>query len=343
MKRILNTLYITTQGTYLAKDGETVCVRFEGQTKLRLPIHTLSQIVCFGNVSCSPFLMGLCGKNNVLLSFLTEYGRFLARSHGPVSGNVLLRREQYKIAEYSDEAARIARPMILAKIANCRSVINRSLRDRPSCPGCDKLQQASQNLQTSIQSLKNQYNLDIIRGIEGESAATYFNVFDHLISSQKDSFKFTTRNRRPPLDNVNAMLSFAYTLLTNDVASALEAVGLDPASGFLHTLRPGRPSLALDLMEEFRAFIADRLVLSLINRQQVKPQGFITTESGAVTMCDTTRKTFLQAWQERKHNQLTHPFTGEKINIGLLIQIQAQLLARYIRGDIEAYPPFFLK
>ena len=343
MKRLLNTLFVTTQGAYLAKDGDTVAVRIEKQTRLRVPIHTLAQIVCFGNVSCSPFLMGFCGENNVLLSFLTENGRFLARVHGKVSGNVLLRTQQYRDADNPKKATTIARATIMAKISNCRTVINRCLRDRPNATGIADLQRASAYLSHSLEVLQQAGNLDLIRGLEGEAARTYFDIFDNLISSQKDCFAFTGRNRRPPLDNVNALLSFVYTLLVHDITAALETVGLDPAAGFLHALRPGRPSLALDIMEEFRPFIADRLVLSLINRQQVKPKGFKTTESGAVTMDDDTRKTVLVAWQNRKKEELTHPFTGEKVNIGLLPHIQAMLLARHIRDELEAYPPFFWK
>ncbi len=343
MKRLLNTLFVTTQGAYLAKDGDTVVVRVEKQTRLRVPIHTLGQIICFGNVSCSPFLMGFCGQNNVLLSFLTENGRFLARVHGNVSGNVLLRTQQYRYADDTGKSSAFARSAILAKISNCRTVINRCLRDRPGSPNVAALQKASGYLNHSLGVVEQAQNLDLIRGLEGEAARTYFDIFDHLISSQKDDFAFTGRNRRPPLDKVNALLSFVYTLLAHDISSALETVGLDPAVGFLHTLRPGRPSLALDIMEEFRPFIADRLVLSLINRQQVKAKGFTTTESGAVVMDDDTRKTVLMAWQNRKKEELTHPFTGEKVNIGLLPHIQAMLLARHIRGELEGYPPFFWK
>ena len=346
MKRILNTLFITTQGTYLAKDGDTVLIRIEKENKLRIPIHTLNQIICFGNVSCSPFLMGLCGANNVLLSFLTQNGRFLARVQGPVSGNVLLRRKQYRVADNKESSAEIARACVIAKIANYRNVIMRTIRDKPDRPGIAELKKASTYLSHSIGVLENSIPIDIIRGLEGEAARIYFEVFDYLISPEitdRSSFEFNGRSRRPPLDNINAMLSFVYTLLAHDVTSALEAVGLDPAVGFLHTDRPGRPSLALDIMEELRAYLADRLVLSLINRQQVKANDFNQTESGAVIMNDKTRKEILIAWQKRKQEETTHPFTNEKISLGLLVHIQAMLLARTLRGDLEGYPPFFWK
>ena len=343
MKRLQNTLYVTTQGAYLGRERETVLVRIEGDTRLRVPIHTLDAIVCFGNVSCSPFLMGLCGERGVTLSFLTERGRFLARVHGPVSGNVLLRREQYRWADHPRRSAGIARAMVAAKVANCRTVLQRAARDYPDAPGMDAVHAAVSRLGRHLDALKHEPTLDTVRGIEGEAARTYFGVFDHLITSQKDAFFFRGRSRRPPTDNVNALLSFLYSVLTNDAVSALEAVGLDPAVGFLHRDRSGRPSLALDLVEEFRPSVADRLVLSLVNRRQVRAKGFSPGETGGVRMDDDTRKQVLVASQERKQEQIQHPFLGERVAIGLLPHIQAQLLSRYIRGDLDAYPPFFWK
>jgi CRISPR-associated protein Cas1 len=340
MKKLLNTLFVTTQGAYLSKKGDTVLVNHEQEVKLRVPIHNLGSIVCFGNVLCSPFLLGLCGQNNVTLSFLTENGRFLARAQGPVSGNVLLRREQYRKADNPAACAEITRSVVTAKIANSRIVLQRALRDRPELNNGTALQRALDDLQQYIKQLQEKSNVDQIRGIEGQTSAVYFGVFDNLISSNKDYFFFKNRSRRPPLDNMNALLSFLYTLLVHDVRSALESVGLDPAVGFLHRDRPGRPGLALDLMEELRAYLADRLALSLVNRQQVKPAGFFKTESGAVTMDDETRKRVLVAWQKRKQEEITHLFLQEKVSIGLLAHIQAQLLARYIRGDLDGYPPF---
>lgn len=343
MKRLLNTLYVTTQGSYLAREGETVLVRVEKETRLRVPIHNLGGIVCFGQVSCSPPLMGLCGERNVTLSFLSEQGKFLARVQGPVSGNVLLRREQYRRADDEEGAAEIARAVVIAKIANCRTVLLRAVRDRPGSPGTEFLADASDYLRGILSGLQSSLPLDSVRGREGEAASTYFSVFDSLITAQKEDFFFQERNRRPPLDNVNALLSFFYTLLAHDVTAALEAVGLDPAVGFLHRDRPGRPGLALDLMEEFRPFIADRLALSLINRQQIKGKGFKKTESGAVWMDDDTRKEVLVAYQKRKQEEIQHPFLGEKVAIGLLPHVQALLLARHLRGDLDGYPPFLWK
>lgn len=340
MKQLLNTLFVTTQGSYLSKKGDTVLVNVEHETRLRVPIHTLGSIVCFGNVGCSPFLMGLCGEAKVHLAFLTENGRFLARVHGPVNGNVLLRKEQYRRSDSLKDSAEIARSIVLAKIANCRVVLQRALRDRPDPSPDSSVSKSLNDLAGSLDDLKCPAVLDSVRGIEGIAANTYFEVFDHLITADKDAFFFRDRNRRPPQDNVNALLSFIYTLLVHDISAALEAVGLDPAVGFLHRDRPGRASLALDMMEEFRPFLADRLVLSLINRQQVKSSGFQKTESGAVTMDDDTRKTVLVAWQKRKQEELVHPFLQEKIKIGLLPHVQAMLMARFLRGDLDGYPPF---
>jgi len=340
MKKLLNTLFVTTQGAYLSKKGDTVVVNHEKETKLRVPIHNLGSIVCFGNVSCSPFLMALCGERNVTLSFLTERGRFLARVQGPVSGNVLLRKEQYRRSDDTVASAPIARSVVTAKLANSRIVLQRAQRDRAELQDNPAVAKAIDDLWESIQAVKDESDLDRIRGIEGSAANTYFGVFDLLISANKEQFFFKQRSRRPPLDNMNALLSFLYTLLVHDVRSALEAVGLDPAVGFLHRDRPGRPSLALDLMEEFRAYLADRLALSLVNRQQVRPEGFLKTESGAVAMDDETRKAVLVAWQKRKQEEITHLFLQEKVSLGLLPHVQAQLLARHLRGDLDGYPPF---
>jgi CRISP-associated protein Cas1 len=341
MKKLLNTLYVTTQGAYLAKEGETVLVRVEQENRLRLPIHTLGAIVCFGQVSASPALMGMCGERDVALSFLTENGRFLARVQGPVSGNVLLRREQYRRADDPVRTAGIARLLVAAKVANSRTVLQRALRDHPENDGNEALTSANHHLAHLLQELRREHTpLDSIRGWEGEAAHGYFAVFDHLITAEKEDFYFHGRSRRPPLDNMNALLSFIYTLIAHDVAAALEGVGLDPAVGYLHRDRPGRPGLALDLMEELRAYLGDRLALALVNRRQIKAKGFRTTESGAVSMDDETRKTLLIAYQERKREEITHPFLNEKIEIGLLPHVQAMLLARHLRGDLEAYPPF---
>lgn len=343
MKRLLNTLYVTTQGSYLTRDGETIHVRVENETRLRVPIHTLGSVVCMGNVMCSPPLMGLCAERNVTLSFLTEYGRFLARVHGPVSGNVLLRREQYRKADSETASADIARAAVSGKIANARTVLQRAARDRPDDPNVPALLQSAHRMMQTLESLQKAESLDSVRGLEGEAARDYFSAFDHLITAQKDHFFFLERSRRPPLDNLNALLSFLYVLLVHDVTAALETVGLDPQVGFLHRDRSGRPGLALDLMEELRPFLADRLALSLINRRQIQAKGFHTTETGAVLMNDGTRKTVLTAYQERKQDEILHPFIGEKAPIGLLPHLQALLLSRHIRGDLDGYPPFIWK
>lgn len=343
MKKHLNTLFVTTQGAYLSKEGETVVVKADGEVRLRLPVHTIGGIVCFGNVGCSPYLMGFCAENDVAISFLSEHGRFLARVQGPVSGNVLLRREQYRRADDPKVSAETAAFILAGKIANCRTVLQRAVRDHAASIAEHEVRTAIVRLSRHLEAIQQEHSLDDLRGIEGDAAHNYFDVFNHLIVAQKESFFFNDRNRRPPMDNVNCLLSFIYTLLMHDVRSALESVGLDPAVGFLHRDRPGRPSLALDLMEEFRPFIADRLALSLINLKQVQGKGFKKMDSGAVTMTDDTRKSVLVAYQERKQEELSHPFLEEKVTIGMLFHIQALLMARYVRGDLDGYPPFIWK
>jgi CRISPR-associated protein Cas1 len=343
MKKLLNTLYVTTQGAYLCHEGESVIVRVERETKLRVPIHMLGGIVCFGQVSCSQPLMGLCGQRGVLISYLTEFGKFLARVQGPVSGNVLLRRRQYRLADSPPEALAIARSFVTGKVANCRTVLQRVLRDRECADGREDIEGVILRLAHVIREVGSAQTIAELRGMEGEAANRYFGVFKHLISAQEEAFRFETRNRRPPMDNMNALLSYVYTLLTHDANAALEAVGLDPQVGYLHAERPGRPSLALDLVEEFRAFIGDRLALSLVNLKQLQANDFKTTESGAVTMSDEARKTLLAAYQKRKQEEIIHPFLGEKVSAGLFIHLQALLLARHIRGDLDGYPPFLWK
>ena len=340
MKKLLNTLYVTTQGAYLRQEGETVVAAVEHVDVLRLPIHTLSGIVCFGQVSCSPPLLGLCGERGVHVSFLSERGKFLARVTGPVSGNVLLRREQMRRAENPAATCEIARSFVTGKLANSRTVLQRALRDH----GPDAaLTHAVDAIADVIRRVQRAADTDTLRGLEGEAATHYFGAFDGMILAQQDAFAMKTRSRRPPLDPLNALLSFLYTILAHDCESALEGIGLDPQIGFLHALRPGRPSLALDLMEEFRAILADRVALSLINLNQVSGKGFTTTESGAVVMDNDTRKTVLQTWQKKKQEMIQHPFLDEKIEVGLLPHAQALLLARHLRGDLDAYPPFLLK
>jgi CRISPR-associated protein Cas1 len=341
MRKLLNTLYVSSQGSYLRQEGETVVVEREKQKVLQLPIHTIGGVVCFGNVLCSPFLLGFCAERDVKVSFLSEHGRFLASVQGPVRGNVLLRRQQYRMADSEDATKKIASQIISGKLANCRVVMNRAIRDHGEKIDREALRGASSKIDRIIDHIPRAAGSDELRGLEGQAAAEYFGVFNELIIEQKDEFVFNGRNRRPPLDEVNALLSFIYTLLAHDVGAALETVGLDPAAGFLHRDRPGRPGLALDIMEEFRPVIADRLVLSLINRRQVKKNGFTRAANGAVIMDEGTRKTVLVEYQNRKQDEVYHPFIEETIPIGLLFFIQANLMARHIRGDIDGYPPFF--
>ena len=335
MRKLLNTLYVSTQGSYLRKEGETIVVEQKTKKVLQLPIHTLGGIVCFGNVLCSPFLLGFCAEKDISVSFMTEYGRFLAAVKGPVSGNVLLRREQYRKADDSHITRDISSHIIMAKVAN------RTIRDHRDKTDVDKLKKASQQLENFLKQLEKVDTVDEVRGFEGISASVYFGIFNNMIIDQKSNFHFFERSRRPPLDEVNAMLSFTYTILAHDIRSALETVGLDPSVGFLHRDRPGRPGLALDLMEEFRSVIADRLVLSLINRKQVKSSGFKRAENGAVVMDSDTRKILLVEYQNRKQTEVYHPYIEEKVKIGLLFFVQANLLARYLRGDLDGYPSFF--
>jgi CRISPR-associated protein Cas1 len=287
--------------------------------------------------------MGLCGERGVCISVLSANGRFLARVTGFTPGNVLLRREQYRRADDPGATAAIARAIVTAKAANSRSVLLRGIRDYPDSPGAAALQKAADRIANVIEDLPRAQDVDRVRGLEGEAGNAYFSVFNHLITAHKEGFAFSGRTRRPPLDNVNALLSFLYAMLAHDARSACEAAGLDPAVGFLHRDRPGRPGLALDLMEEFRAYLADRLALSLINRKQVAPEGFKAAEGGAVSMDDATRKEVLVAFQKRKQEQVVHPFLNEKVSVGLLVHLQARLLARHLRGDLEAYPPFVWK
>lgn len=343
MRQHLNTLFVTTQGAYLAKDGEAVDVRVDRESRLRVPAINLGGIVCFGQISASPALMAMCAEAGIALTFLTEHGRFLARVSGFTSGNVLLRREQYRRADDRAASCAMARTFIAAKIANGRTVLLRAVRDHPGAPGRLALEDAAARLARDAMRARAAEDLDWVRGVEGDSASTYFAVFDHLLTAQREGFAFRGRSRRPPLDPMNALLSFLYAMLAHDARAACEASGLDAAVGFLHRDRPGRPGLALDLMEELRPFLADRLALSLVNRQQVRADGFRTAEGGGVVMDDATRKVVLTAYQERKRETLLHSFLGEKITLGLLIHMQARLLARHLRGDLDAYPSFIWK
>lgn len=329
--------------SYLTRQGENLLVKVRDEIKFRVPIHNLESVVCFGYKGASPSAMQLCSERGVALSFISENGRFLARVSGRVSGNVLLRRKQYRWADDKDESLRLSKRFISSKIHNSRTVVQRNLRDHGESVKVDKLSDLVTNMQDMIFRIRNSNSVESVRGIEGEAANAYFSNFDHLIVSQKDDFKFQGRFKRPPSDSVNALLSFVYTLLSRDCSSALETVGLDPQVGFMHTERPGRDSLALDLMEELRAFMADRVVLSLINRKQVTREGFVKRENGSVMMNDETRKNVILAWQNRKREEITHPFLKEKISIGQIPLIQSMLLARNLRGDMDDYPPFLWK
>lgn len=341
MKKLLNALYVTTPEAFLALDGENVVIKKEEAVAMRLPLHNLENIICFGYPGASPALMGACAERNIGLCFLTPHGRFLGRVTGKVKGNVLLRKQQYLISEDATESTKIAATCLVGKIANCKKVLERAVRDHALLVDVERLNSACSVLKELMRVVMECKTLNDLLGMEGSAAKIYFGAFDQLILQQREDFFFKERNRRPPLDNMNAILSFLYTILANEMAAALETVGLDPYVGFLHQDRPGRPSLALDMMEELRPVFADRMALSLVNRKQVNGKGFTQKESGGVIMDDETRKTVLTAWQERKKEEILHPFIKEKIEFGLIPYVQAMLLARYLRGDLDAYPPFF--
>ena len=343
MRKLLNTLYVTSPNTYLSLDGENIVILKDEAELLRIPLHNLEGIVAFGYTGASPALMGACAKRNIALSFMKQSGKFLGRVVGEVKGNVTLRKTQYRLSDDVVESNKIAKSFITGKIYNARWVVERATRDYAARLDVDKLKGVCKTLVNSLKLVESSQDLEQLRGFEGEAAAQYFRAFDDLILQQKEHFYFRSRNKRPPLDNVNAMLSFVYTLLTHDVAAALETVGLDPYVGFLHRDRPGRISLALDMMEELRSVYADRFVISLINKREVNETGFTQKENGAVTMDDDTRKTILKAWQNRKQEIITHPFLQEKLEWGLVPYAQAMLLARFIRGDLDGYPPFMWK
>jgi len=343
MRKLLNTLYITQPDTYLALDGENVVVRKDNAELMRLPLHNLEGIAAFGYTGASPALMGSCASHGIDLCFLSPSGKFLARVTGPVSGNVLLRHKQHQVYDDENASLAISKNMIAGKIYNTRWVLERTLRDHELRVDAHLLKAASLSLKQSIDSAYSCTDLEQLRGVEGNAAERYFGVFNQLILQNKEAFIFKGRTRRPPLDPVNALLSFSYMLLAKEAASALESVGLDPYVGFLHRGRPGRASLALDLMEELRPSIADRLTLTLINRKEVAADGFVVMENGAIILKDETRQAVLRSWQTRKQETITHPFLNEKIQWGLVPFVQALLLARYLRGDLDEYPPFMWK
>ncbi len=343
MKHLLNTLYILSEDIYLSLDGENVLANRAKQVVARYPLHTLQNIITFSYSGASPVLMGACAQRQIGLAFCTPRGKFLARVCGESQGNVLLRRTQYRVADDPAQYCQISRTMIFGKLFNARWSIERTRRDHSLRVDSEKLLSASAQIYGLLPQVKAVTSPEELRGLEGVGANAYFGVFDEMILGDKDTFFFHGRSRRPPLDSVNAMLSFAYSLLANDCASALESVGLDSYVGFLHRDRPGRTSLALDLMEELRPCMADRFVLTLINNRMIKPDDFLCMESGAVLLTAEGRKTFLKNWQEKKKETLTHPYLGEKLPWGMIPYIQALLLARYLRGDLDAYPPFLWK
>lgn len=343
MKHLLNTLFVTSDDIYLSLEGENVLANKGQQVVARYPLHTLQTIISFSYSGASPALMGACAKRGIGLAFCTPRGKFLARICGESSGNVLLRREQYRIADDPYRSCMIARNMIFGKINNSAANIRRTLRDHaPRVADCG-LENAIQKMKELLPLILEVTDMGALRGLEGVGAVNYFDVFDHLLLCRKEVFFFRGRNRRPPLDRVNAMLSFAYSLLAHDCASALESVGLDSYVGFLHRDRPGRTSLALDLMEELRPWMADRFVLTLVNNRMIGLHDFQLQDSGAVLLTEEGRKNFLKAWQERKRDTLTHPYLNEKMSWGMIPYIQALLLARHLRGDLDAYPPFLWK
>jgi len=344
MRKLRNVLYVTNPKSYLSKDGESIVVSVENQELARVPIHNLEGVVCFGFMGASPGMMALCTENDVGLCFVSPYGKFMARVGGKVSGNVLLRKRQYAVSDDEAASGKVASYCILGKLMNCRTVLQRFSRDYPDMVS-KEFEVNFKRLSEGIAQMKSGScsSLNELRGFEGILSKYYFDCFNDLILSTEPEFSFENRSRRPPLDRVNALLSFSYMLIAADCASALESVGLDPQVGFLHRVRPGRPSLALDLMEEFRPYLGDRFVLSLVNNRVVTAGDFVVKENGAVLLTDDARKTVLQAWQRRKKEEVMHRYLEERVPVGLLPYAQAMLLARSLRGDIDGYPPFVVR
>lgn len=342
MKQHLNTLYVSTQGSYLAKDGAAIAVRIEKKVRLRIPLHNLDGIVCFGRVGASPALLAACAEAGVSVSFMSIYGKLQARVLGFTPGNVLLRRQQYRMSDSAEASLGIARSIILGKIANCRTTLLRSARDTKDSQRESDLRQAARRLKNNLFLANKATQMDELRGIEGEAASTYFGVFNSMLI-EDTALRLDGRTRRPPQDPVNAMLSFLYVMLSHDVRSACESTGLDSQVGFLHRDRPGRASLALDLMEEFRPILVDRVVITLINRRQITSNDFESQPAGGIVIKDKPRRELLKVWQERKQEPMQHDFINEKVSLGLFVHLQARLLARHIRGDLDAYPPCFWK
>jgi CRISP-associated protein Cas1 len=343
MRQLLNTLYVMTEGSYLHLDHETLKVEADGTTKLQVPLHHLGGVVCFGNVMVSPFLIHRCAEDGRAVVFLDRNGRFKARVEGPVSGNVLLRRAQHLAAFDSAKSTAIARNIVAGKIQNARQIVLRGGREGDVVDDTDPLQECAEAMANVLTRLRSPRDLDEVRGIEGEAARTYFSVLDHMVREDREAFCLNGRSRRPPLDRMNALLSFLYTLLLSDCVAAVEGVGLDTQVGFLHALRPGRPALALDLMEELRAVLADRLALTLVNRRQLARDDFQERPGGVMHLTENGRKEVVVAYQKRKQDEVQHPILDQKVPLGLVPHVQARLLARHIRGDLENYPPFLYR
>lgn len=342
MRKLLNVLYLTNEEAYLSKDGEDISILIRDQKPIKIPSHNLEGIVCFGYQGASTKLMAMCAEKNIGMSFHTPFGKFLCRVQGKVSGNILLRKKQYRISDDENMSYLIARNFVIGKLINYRNVLNRFKRDYID-KFDDEMKKSIEYLSDGIKNVLKCEDLNILRGLEGVGSKYYFDVFDKLILVDKENFEFKSRNRRPPIDRVNALLSFVYVLLSHDMESSLESVGLDPQAGFLHRDRPGRSSLALDMMEELRPYLCDRFVLKLINTKIIKQNDFVVKENGSVLILEDARKNILTAWQKRKKDIVIHPFLGEKIEIGLIPYVQSLLLARYLRGDLEEYPPYLMK
>ncbi|MDR0852894.1 MAG: type I-C CRISPR-associated endonuclease Cas1c [Clostridiales Family XIII bacterium] len=343
MRKLLNTIYVTTPESYLTRDGENLVVKIDKETKFRMPFSNIEGIVCFGYMGASPSLMGKCADENISLSFMTPSGRYLASVHGKTHGSVFLRKKQYQVADDLEFCLDFSKNIIAAKLYNSHFLLNRSIRDNREKCDVEKLEIISSQIGDAANNVFEMHNKDELRGFEGAQAKAYFSVFDDMLLQQKGDFIFTDRSKRPPLDYINCMLSYLYTILSFEIASALETVGLDPQVGFMHELRSGRSSLALDIEEELRTYLVDRLVISMINLKQISKKDFFKKEGGAIMFTDDGKKKILNAWQERKREIVKHPYIEEKIEIGLIPYVQAQLLARHLRGDIDEYPAFTCK
>ena len=343
MRKLLNTLYVTSRDSYLSLDGENIVVKKDDEITGRFPLHNFEAVITYGYTGASPALMASCASKNINLSFMSNSGRFLARVVGEENGNVLLRKNQYRVSDSEKDSLLIAINIILSKIYNSKWMLERAVRDHYLRIDVGKFNKVSHNLTLMMQEVRKAKNLEELRGLEGSAASQYFSCFDDLILQQKDDFFFKNRNRRPPLDNLNALLSYTYTLLTHDISAALQSVGLDPYVGFLHRDRPGRLSLALDLVEELRAIYADRFVITLINRKMINKSEFNQKENGAILLTDDARRKLLSQWQAKKQEEIVHPYLNERISWGLVPFAQAMLLSKYLRGDLDAYPPFLWK